>query len=279
MTRKKKSSKKESPKNRSVSPFYKIVLIAILIAVIIPVATNFIYWQSTQEVIKEYEIQSSLSMEDKIATYFLKNSSYNEDLSARQDIILQDPYQNIPLLNNNIEGSIYLPKLSLHLPISTGSQEGAMQKAFSLLEGSSLLGGGNNTHSVLVDYRELVTNKWFYNLKYLQVGDRLYLSVLGQNFAYQINQIERVKVGELESLTIQPGHDYLSIITHTIDNKDERLLIRSHRIDYVPTIFESDQRINNSNNLYRLLFYLSSVVLLLLILYLIDSFITNRKNN
>lgn len=269
--------KRYNSKVTSSSIYYNIFVIIILLVVSIPLASNFIYWQSSQKTIDHYETKAAESTSEEIANYFSENTLYNEDLADSQNLIFEDPYHSLVTPNSKVEGSLYLPKLSLTLPIFAGSQTGVMKHGFTLLENSSLLGGGNNTHTVLVDYRGLLSNRWFYNMQQLRIGDRLYINVMGERIAYQINQIETVQAGDIQSLAIQPGHDYLTVITRPLKDSDERLLIRSNRTDYVPTVYESDQRINHSNNMYRLLFYLSSVVLLILIIYLIDSFIKKRS--
>ena len=145
-----------------------------------------------------------------------------------------DPYES--LLNvggDGIMGVINIPAIDIRLPIYHGTSEGVLQVAIGHYEGSSLPTGGESTHAILTGHRGLPSAKLFTDLDRLEVGDVFYIKVLGEILEYQIDQIETVLPHELDSLSITPGEDYVTLVTCTpYGVNSHRLLIRGTRIEY-----------------------------------------------
>ena len=145
-----------------------------------------------------------------------------------------DPYES--LLNvggDGIMGVINIPAIDIRLPIYHGTSEGVLQVAIGHYEGSSLPTGGESTHAILTGHRGLPSAKLFTDLDRLEVGDVFYIKVLGEILEYQIDQIETVLPHELDSLSITPGEDYVTLVTCTpYGINSHRLLVRGTRIEY-----------------------------------------------
>ena len=67
----------------------------------------------------------------------------------------------------------------------------------------------------------------------MEVGDIFYIKVLDETLAYQIDQILTVLPQETDSLSIEPGKDYATLVTCTpFAINTHRLLVRGERIPY-----------------------------------------------
>lgn len=89
------------------------------------------------------------------------------------------------------------------------------------------------SHTVLTGHRGLPTKTLFTNMDKLEVGDIFYIKVLDETLAYQIDQILTVLPQETDSLSIEPGKDYATLVTCTpFAINTHRLLVRGERIPY-----------------------------------------------
>ena len=119
----------------------------------------------------------------------------------------------------------------------TALEEGAttvtVQAGVGHFWGTSLPVGGESTHTVLTGHRGLPTKTLFTNMDKLEVGDIFYIKVLDETLAYQIDQILTVLPQETDSLSIEPGKDYATLVTCTpFAINTHRLLVRGERIPY-----------------------------------------------
>ncbi|MGN0371686.1 MAG: class C sortase, partial [Enterocloster sp.] len=170
-------------------------------------------------------------------------AEYNEYLSqfdslsaaaATEEKREDSPYES--LLNvggNGIMAVIKIPSIKVELPIYHGTSEGVLQVAVGHYLGSSLPIGGESTHAILTGHRGLPSAKLFTDLDRLETGDIFYIKVLGDILEYEIDQIETVLPSELDSLSITPGEDYVTLVTCTpYGINSHRMLVRGTRIPY-----------------------------------------------
>ncbi|MCI6885744.1 MAG: class C sortase [Lachnospiraceae bacterium] len=140
------------------------------------------------------------------------------------------------LLNVGGEGImavIKIPSINVNLPIYHGTEERVLQVAVGHYQGSSLPIGGASTHAILTGHRGLPSAKLFTDLDRLEVGDIFYIKVLGDILEYEIDQIETVLPSELDSLSITPGEDYVTLVTCTpYGINSHRMLVRGTRVQY-----------------------------------------------
>ena len=147
-------------------------------------------------------------------------------------------YNSLLNLNGDgVMGYIEIPKLDLRLSIAHGTDEDVLQKMVGHVEGTSLPVGGESTPAVLSAHRGLPTAKLFSDLDLMQVGDRFTIYTLNQALTYQVDQITVILPEEIEALAIEPGKDYVTLMTCTpYAVNTHRLLVRGVRVpDDVPT--------------------------------------------
>ena len=129
------------------------------------------------------------------------------------------------------------------------------------MEGTSLPIGGKSTHSVITAHRGLPQVKLFRDLDKMEVGDVFYYTNVKETLAYQVDQILVIEPWNFE------GKDYMTLLTCTpYMINSHRLLVRGHRIPYVPEDKEEAEKKAKFN--YKD-FIVPGFVLLLLILILL----------
>lgn len=166
-------------------------------------------------------------------------------------------------------GYVEIPVIDCRVPIYAGTAEEVLQKGAGHLEGTSLPIGGNSTHSVITAHTGLPTAKLFTDLNKIKIGDKFYVHNIAEVLAYQVDQILVVEPEDFSELLIVPGHDYCTLLTCTpYMLNTHRLLVRGHRIDYVPEAEERYIVENQASMRYKYLFYgaLGIIVLLLLLI-------------
>lgn len=156
------------------------------------------------------------------------------DPFSQEDVEIDARYES--LLNvdgSGMMGYIRIPKINVELPIYHGTSEAVLQAGVGHFWGTSLPVGGESTHTVLTGHRGLPTKTLFTNMDKLEVGDIFYIKVLDETLAYQIDQILTVLPQETDSLSIEPGKDYATLVTCTpFAINTHRLLVRGERIPY-----------------------------------------------
>ena len=82
-------------------------------------------------------------------------------------------------------------------------------------------------------HRGLPSKLLFTDMDKLKEGDVLDIKILGETFAYEIDQILTVLPEETDACTIESGKDYVTLVTCTpYAVNTHRLLVRGHRIPY-----------------------------------------------
>lgn len=167
----------------------------------------------------------------------LESNGYEAPLTDDEGVpITEESYWDILNINGDgMMGYIHIPRLNETIPIYHGTAEEVLQVGVGHVQNTSLPVGGENTHAALSGHRGLPTASLFTDLDQVQVGDTFYIQILGETFAYQVNQILTVLPEETEALAIQPGEDYVTLITCTpYGINSHRLLVRGTRIPYIP---------------------------------------------
>ena len=82
----------------------------------------------------------------------------------------------------------------------------------------------------------MATATLFDHLTSVREGDMIYVDVAGETLACQVDQIKIVLPNEIDDLKPVPGQDVLTLFTCTpYSINTHRLLVRGHRVPYVPT--------------------------------------------
>jgi sortase A len=163
--------------------------------------------------------------------------AYNEKLSALEtplyDYEQVAGYESIlDITGTGIMGYVTIPTIDVQLPIYHGTSAEVLNIAIGHLQGTSLPVGGMGTHSVIMAHRGLPSAKLFSDLDELAVGDTFTVTVLNEVLTYEVCDIAIVLPDEIEKLAIEPGEDYVTLMTCTpYGVNTHRLLVRGKRIE------------------------------------------------
>ena len=146
------------------------------------------------------------------------------------------------ITGDGMMGMVEIPKIAVNLPIYHTTSEEVLEKAAGHLEGSSLPVGGESTHAVISAHRGLPSASLFTDLDQLEEGDHFLIHVLDDTLCYEVDQILVVEPKETESLAVEEGEDLVTLLTCTpYGVNSDRLLVRGHRVPYVPEEVEDEQ--------------------------------------
>lgn len=199
------------------------------------------WWNQTRQtsVIVAYNEQVSALDQEQITQLRSDAKAFNNylmELHPRFGMLSDEDMATYEGLLNvsggGVMGSIRIPSIGVNLPIYHGVDEAVLQVGIGHVESTSLPIGGMGTHTVLSGHRGLPSARLFTDLNLLKEGDRFELRVLGEVLTYQVDQILTVLPDELDSLTIYPDQDLVTLVTCTpYGINSHRLLVRGHRVD------------------------------------------------
>lgn len=240
----KKKTKKDYKKRRRVGDLLRILILFVALSVLLyPTVSNYLYEKNSARVITSYD-EKAVEYSEKEQKQMLEDArAYNEEML--ENVELLDPFSTEKKEENqryqsllNVDGSgmmgyIRIPKIEVELPVYHGTSESVLQAGVGHMEGTSLPVGGESTHAVLTGHRGLPSKLLFTDLDEMEVRDIFYIKVLGETFAYQVDQILTVLPSETDALRIEQGKDYVTLVTCTpYAVNTHRLLVRGHRIPY-----------------------------------------------
>ena len=128
--------------------------------------------------------------------------------------------------------------------------------------------GGESSHAVLTGHRGLPSKLLFTDLDEMEVRDIFYIKVLGETFAYQVDQILTVLPSETDALQIEEGKDYVTLVTCTpYAVNTHRLLVRGHRIPYEEAVQQVPDEV--SRQIPLAIRALAGAVIFLLVVFII----------
>ncbi len=140
-------------------------------------------------------------------------------------------------------GYIDVPKINQQIPVYAGTSEDVLQHACGHLEGTSLPIGGKDTHAVITAHRGLPQVKLFRDLDKMEVGDLFFFTNVKETLAYKVDQILVVEPWNFEPVLVVEGKDLMTLLTCTpYMINSHRLLVRGHRVPYVPEVKEEIER-------------------------------------
>lgn len=208
-----------------------------LLVLLYPAISDFHNQKVQSKSIVDYESLLESLDKNKYDEIFNKASDYNIRLKNLEEQLYD--YKKLTDYNDvlNIDGTgmmgyISIKKIKVELPIYHGTSEQTLSGAVGHLEGTSLPIGGEGTHSVISAHRGLASSLLFTNLDKLEIGDTFTITVLDRLFTYEIDKIMIVKPNEVDSLRIEDGSDYLTLVTCTpYGINTHRLLVRAKRIE------------------------------------------------
>lgn len=195
-----------------------------------------------EEVLSEMEPED-YSREWEAARSFndaLTSNNLYGDVFGAEDGELQDTeyWTILNAAGDGVMGYMSIPKINIKLAIYHGTGEEVLQTGIGHLNGTKLPIGGESTHSVLAAHRGLPSARLFTDVDQLERGDRIYIRILDETLAYEVDQIlpmvDKDDMDTLqEALAIQEGEDHITLFTCTpYGVNSHRLLVRGVRVPY-----------------------------------------------
>ena len=256
---------------------WKIILLFItgFLIASYPIISNWYYTVENNNQIVDFKEAVDEMSQAEIDERIDLARAYNETLDPSK---LADPYtdrekkgvENYARMLEAREkiGYLDVPKINQQIPVYAGTSEDVLQKACGHLEGTSLPIGGKSTHSVITAHRGLPQVKLFRDLDKMEVGDVFYYTNVKETLAYQVDQILVIEPWNFDPVLVVEGKDYMTLLTCTpYMINSHRLLVRGHRIPYVPE--EKEEAEDKAKFNYKDLIVPGFVILLLIIIIFI----------
>lgn len=280
---------RKNVKRKMIDTIMVLILVAGLGVLSYPFVRNSLNDLINQQLIRHYQAEANQKSKEE----------YQQQLEKMEEMNRQFAYQNISpgfdpfseeakeieqtkvIYEDHIIGVISIPKIAVRLPIFDQTTEAFLAKGAAYLEGTSFPIGGESTHSVISGHRGLTEAKLFTDLPDLVKGDRFYIE-LGEAeiHAYQVDDIKVVEPTDVSSLQIEKGKDYITLVTCTpYMINSHRLLVRGHRVPYVPELMESEVKEAKVDYYTFMPIVILGLVLFLILIVIFRKFRRSRKSS
>ena len=280
---------RKNVKRKMIDTIMVLILVAGLGVLTYPFVRNSLNDLINQQLIRHYQAEANQKSKEE----------YQQQLEKMEEMNRQFAYQNISpgfdpfseeakeieqtkvIYEDHIIGVISIPKIAVRLPIFDQTTEAFLAKGAAYLEGTSFPIGGESTHSVISGHRGLTEAKLFTDLPDLVKGDRFYIE-LGEAeiHAYQVDDIKVVEPTDVSSLQIEKGKDYITLVTCTpYMINSHRLLVRGHRVPYVPELMESEVKEAKVDYYTFMPIVILGLVLFLILIVIFRKFRRSRKSS
>ncbi len=219
------------------------MVIGIMI-ILYPIISNIIASYTQTVVIENYRGTVELMTDEDIEAEREKAREYNDSISDSSNVSIQlddngdtdEENTGVSYYNalnvGEVIGYINIPKINVYLPIYHGTSESVLQSGVGHVENTSLPIGEKSTHAVLAGHTGLIRTKMFDDLTEMEIGDKFYLYILNEEYAYQVDQIKVVLPDNNEYVAVVDGEEYVTLLTCTpYGVNTHRLLVRGTRIE------------------------------------------------
>ena len=253
-----------------------------------PVIANIIASHSRSTVISNYQEQVQQMTEEEIEQTKEKAKQYNESLMDEDEISidLNNTSQGTSYLNvldvGKVIGYISIPELDIYLPIYHGTNDDVLQSGVGHVENTSFPIGEKGTHAVLAGHTGLVRTKIFDDIDKMEIGDKFYIHILNEKYAYKVDQIKVVEPDDNQYVGIEKEGEYVTLLTCTpYGINSHRLLVRGTRIELSENEEKQtenfvEQKVNSNNQTYE---YKNIMIVILIFIVLIIFIIIIIKKN
>ena len=257
---------------------WKIILVFILGLLIAtyPIISNYYYTIDNNNQIAEFNEAVAEMPSKEVLERIELAKAYNDTLDPSR---LADPYterekkgvENYARMLEVREkiGYVDIPKINQQIPVYAGTSEDVLQHACGHLEGTSLPIGGKDTHAVITAHRGLPQVKLFRDLDKMEVGDLFFFTNVKETLAYKVDQILVVEPWDFEPVLVVEGKDLMTLLTCTpYMINSQRLLVRGHRVPYVPEVKEEIERAKFNYKSLIVPGLILAIVMLIIYLYI-----------
>lgn len=176
-----------------------------------------------QEASKEQEEAGKEAAEEPGIYEALRDEmiAYNTRIYEEGQKNLKDPFAyeqaSVDLtaygFEENVIGSLQIPRLNLTLPIYLGATTENLAKGVAQLGETSMPIGGSNTNCVIAGHRGMAALEMFRNIQNLQEGDEIYITNLWETLTYRVESTKIIVPSDIKEVLIQPDKDMVTLIS------------------------------------------------------------------
>ena len=236
-----------SKKKKKSNKLFIFIFILGLAIMSYPMISNWYYRIESNNQVADYKEARDLLSDEEIQRRIRLAKIYNDNLG---NVTPKDPYseeEKHKAIENYAQmlelrtkiGVISIPSIDVELPIYAGTNEEILQKGAGHLEGTSLPIGGESTHTVITAHSGLPSARLFTDLQKVKMGEKFYIDNIAGTLAYQVDHIDVIDPSDFSQLLVVPEKDYATLLTCTpIMINTHRLIVRGHRVPYVPEVDE-----------------------------------------
>ena len=236
-----------SKKKKKSNKLFIFIFILGLAIMTYPMISNWYYRIESNNQVADYKEARDLLSDEEIQRRIRLAKIYNDNLG---NVTPKDPYseeEKHKAIENYAQmlelrtkiGVINIPSIDVELPIYAGTNEEILQKGAGHLEGTSLPIGGESTHTVITAHSGLPSARLFTDLQKVKMGEKFYIDNIAGTLAYEVDHIDVIDPSDFSQLLVVPEKDYATLLTCTpIMINTHRLIVRGHRVPYVPEVDE-----------------------------------------
>lgn len=236
-----------SKKKKKSNKLFIFIFILGLAIMTYPMISNWYYRIESNNQVADYKEARDLLSDEEIGRRIRLAKIYNDNLG---NVTPKDPYseeEKHKAIENYAQmlelrtkiGVISIPSIDVELPIYAGTNEEILQKGAGHLEGTSLPIGGESTHTVITAHSGLPSARLFTDLQKVKMGEKFYIDNIAGTLAYEVDHIDVIDPSDFSQLLVVPEKDYATLLTCTpIMINTHRLIVRGHRVPYVPEVDE-----------------------------------------
>lgn len=231
-----------------------VALVAGFVLISYPFVSDWLNQQAQNEISATQQTAVTTMKKDDISSEKEKAVAFNKHLRDGSSRVI-DPFDSKDTMPGNEEyksilnvagdgvmGELVIPKINVDLPIYHFTIDKVLQHGVGHVVNTSVPIGGESTHCVLAGHTGLPTARIFDRLDELKVGDWFIIRVLGEDHAYKVTSTEVVLPEEVNSLSVEPGKDQVTLVTCTpYGVNTHRLLVHAERSE-IPEEWNSSEK-------------------------------------
>lgn len=211
-----------------------------------PIVSSYLAERQQEQVIVGYENAVTAADKKRIKEEWEKAFLYNKNRSNYMDVL--------NLNGDGVMGYLEIPKIEISIPIYHCSTEETLNKGAGHVEQTGLPIGEKGNHCMITGHRGVPNAQMFTRLDELKKGDRFYLYILDETFAYEVSKIAVIIPEEINEIEEYKEKDLVTLVTCTpYGVNSHRLLVTGERVDLEKTS-NQEQEVDTINR-NKIIFY------------------------
>ena len=207
------------------------------------------------EEVSDTKEESSKVSKENLEKLYNDMESYNQQLYKEGQKKLKDPFAyEVPSFDlkeygfqNNMIGTIEIPKIEVKLPMYLGANSKNMTKGAVVLGETSMPLGGENTNVVIAAHRGYKGIPMFREIEKIETGDMIQIVTPWDVLTYQVTEQKVVLPDEIDQILIQDEKDMITLLTcHPYTKNTHRYLVYAERCEN-QIITESSETTENTS--------------------------------